>query len=158
MRIKKLLNIGICIIVTTIAAFVSALGLWVFVYKSNFAPAGIDGIATMLQELTKINAGIFSLVLNIPLLILAWFFLKHKYVIFTLIFTILNSIFIFFFEYFELFQYQGNQILAAIFSGLILGFRTGLMLRIGASSGGVDILACVFQTKSNKNVEKYISL
>ena len=158
-NIKCFLHICMNLLITIIAAFISALGLWVFVYESNFAPAGIDGIATMLQEITTINAGIFSLILNIPLLVLAWFFLKHKYVIYTLVFTTLNSIFIFLFENFQLFQYQGNQILAAIFSGAILGIRTGLMLRIGASSGGVDVLACIFQVKTNnKYVEKFISL
>ena len=62
------------IFLTVIAAILSAIALHVFVYKNSFAPSGIDGIATMIQELTNINAGIISVVLNAPLLIVAWFF------------------------------------------------------------------------------------
>ena len=71
------------LIITVFASVLSALGLWVFVYPSNFAPSGIDGIATMLQTLTGLNAGIYSLALNLPLLVIAWFFLKKRYVIYT---------------------------------------------------------------------------
>ena len=67
------------IFLTVIAAILSAIALHVFVYKNSFAPSGIDGIATMIQELTNINAGIISVVLNAPLLIVAWFFLHKKY-------------------------------------------------------------------------------
>lgn len=31
------------------------------------------------------------------------------------------------------------------------------MLRIGASSGGIDIIACIVQDKFNRDVEKVIS-
>ena len=66
---------------TVVASAVSAFGLHIFVFGNSFAPSGIDGIATMLQEMTKINAGLFTLILNLPLLIAAWFILKRKYVI-----------------------------------------------------------------------------
>ena len=66
---------------TVVASAVSAFGLYIFVFGNSFAPSGIDGIATMLQEMTKINAGLFTLILNLPLLIAAWFILKRRYVI-----------------------------------------------------------------------------
>ena len=66
---------------TVVVSAVSAFGLHIFVFGNSFAPSGIDGIATMLQEMTKINAGLFTLILNLPLLIAAWFILKRKYVI-----------------------------------------------------------------------------
>ena len=69
------------IFLTVIAAILSAIALHVFVYKNGFAPSGMDGIATMIQELTNINAGIISVVLNAPLLIVAYFFLHKKYVL-----------------------------------------------------------------------------
>ena len=66
------------IFLTVIAAILSAIALHVFVYKNGFAPSGMDGIATMIQELTSINAGIISVVLNAPLLIVAFFFSSQK--------------------------------------------------------------------------------
>ena len=152
---------AIATLVTVVAAFLSAAGLWIFVYPSNFAPSGVDGISAMLQFLTKINAGLFSLAINAPLLIAAWFFLKKRYVVYTIIFTIINSALLILFEKVGFYQYvpDSDKIISAVFSGVILGVRTGVMLKIGASTGGVDVIACMIQKKfPYKNVERMISL
>lgn len=146
---------------TIVASFLSAIGLWIFVYPANFAPSGVDGIATMLQSITKINAGIFSIALNLPLLITAWFFLKRRYVIYTMIFTVISSGLLMLFEFVGFYQYQtvNSGILSAIFSGVILGVRTGIMLKLGASSGGIDIIAGVIQKKKpHIYIERSISI
>lgn len=144
---------------TVIASVVSAFGLHIFVFGNSFAPSGIDGIATMLQEITKINAGIFTFALNLPLLIAAWFILKRKYVIYTILFTVLASLWVYMLGEIHFYQYvvETDKVIVAIFSGLLLGARTGIMLRIGASSGGIDIIACIVQNKFNRDVEKIIS-
>ena len=147
------------VLLTVVASVVSALGLHIFVFGNSFAPSGIDGIATMLQEMTKINAGLFTLILNLPLLIAAWFILKRRYVIYTILFTILSSLWVYVLGEVHFYQYivETDKVIVAIFSGLLLGARTGIMLRIGASSGGIDIIACIVQNKFNRDVEKVIS-
>lgn len=152
---KEVVNV----LLTVVASVVSAFGLHVFVFGNSFAPSGIDGIATMLQEITKINAGIFTFVLNLPLLIAAWFILKRNYVIYTILFTVLASLWVYILGEMHFYQYvvETDKVIVAIFSGLLLGARTGIMLRIGASSGGIDIIACIVQNKFNRDVEKVIS-
>lgn len=152
---KELTNI----LLTITASAISAVTLHVLVLGNAFAPSGIDGIAAMLQELTKISAGIYTFLLNFPLLIVALFILKRKYVLYTILFTVLSSLWLFLLGKFNFYQYVTNtdRIIVAIFSGLLLGIRTGIMLRIGASSGGIDIIACVVQVKYNRDVEKVIS-
>lgn len=152
---KEVVNV----LLTVVASVVSALGLHIFVFGNSFAPSGIDGIATMLQEITKINAGIFTFVLNLPLLIAAWFILKRNYVIYTILFTVLASLWVYILGEMHFYQYvvETDKVIVAIFSGLLLGARTGIMLRIGASSGGIDIIACIVQNKFNRDVEKIIS-
>lgn len=152
---KEVVNV----LLTVVASVVSALGLHIFVFGNSFAPSGIDGIATMLQEITKINAGIFTFVLNLPLLIAAWFILKRNYVIYTILFTVLASLWVYILGETHFYQYvvETDKVIVAIFSGLLLGARTGIMLRIGASSGGIDIIACIVQNKFNRDVEKVIS-
>ena len=148
------------IFITLISAAISALGLHVFVYPSNFAPSGVDGIATLLQELTNVNAGIFNFAINLPLLIAAWFILKKRYVIYTVGYTVLTSGLLIFLENINMYQYvaDGDMLLPAIFGGIAQGL-TGLMLKIGASAGGVDVMACMIQKKMpHKNVEKIIAL
>ena len=146
---------NICIIIPT--TILVALGLWVFVYKSDFAPSGVDGLATVLQYLTKVNAGIFTFAINLPLLVAAWFILKKRYVIYTLIYTGVLSVSILLFEKFGVYQYEDNDVLAAIFAGVAQGI-TGLLLKIGGSSGGVDIIGCMIQKKMpHRNVETVIA-
>ena len=152
---KEVVNV----LLTVVASVISALGLHIFVFGNSFAPSGIDGIATMLQEITRINAGIFTFVLNLPLLIAAWFIIKRNYVIYTILFTVLASLWVYILGEMHFYQYvvESDKVIVAIFSGLLLGARTGIMLRIGASSGGIDIIACIVQNKFNRDVEKVIS-
>lgn len=155
--------------ITVVASVLSAVGLYIFVYPANFAPSGIDGIAAMIQHLTGISAGIFTIVLNAPLLITAWFILKKRYVIYTIIFTALSSGLIILLEevaVFSSWQYSVstvggdfNVLISAVFSGVILGVRTGIMLKISASTGGVDVAAGMIQKKMPyRDIEKIISL
>ena len=128
-----------------------------FVYKANFAPSGVDGLATVLQYLTKVNAGIFTFALNLPLLIAAWFMLKKRYVIYTLIYTVVLSITLLVCEKINMYQYTDNDVLAAIFGGVCQGL-TAILLKIGGSSGGADVIGCMIQKKlPHKNVESIIA-
>ena len=156
--IKNFLSDGGVIIV---AAVLSALGFHVFVYPAKFAPGGMDGIVTILQEKTGLSAGWYSLFLNLPLLIAADFVLKRRYVICTVVFTFLNSIFLIVLERIHFYQYPADseRLLAAIFSGILLGARVGMLLKMGASTGGVDIIACMVQkNRPYLNVERIIAV
>lgn len=147
--------INICIIVPT--TVLVALGLWVFVYKAYFAPTGVDGLATVLQYLTGVNAGIFTFALNFPLLVAAWFILKKRYVIYTLIYTVVLSVSLLIFEKIDMYQYAENDVLAAVFGGVTQGL-TGILLRIGGSSGGADVIGCMLHKKMpHKDLEKIIA-
>lgn len=145
--------------ITVIAAVISALGLHVFVYPSNFAPSGVDGISTILQEVTGFNAGIFNFAINLPLLIAAWFILNKRYVIYTVGYTFLTSALLIILAEVGMYQYvtETDLILPAIFAGIAQGM-TSIMLRIGGSAGGVDVAACMIQKKMpHKNVERIIA-
>lgn len=142
------------------ASIIGAVGMHTFVYPSNFAPMGIDGIATMMQALTGINAGVYTIALNLPLFIIAWFVLKKRYVIYTVIFIVTVSGILILLEAISFYQYitQTDKLICAIFSGILLGARTGIMLRIGGSAGGADIIACIVQAKRPwGKVERLIS-
>ncbi len=144
-----------------IAAALSALGLYSFVNPANFAPSGVDGIAMMLQKLTNINMGYISLAINIPLLIIAWFFISKKYVIYTTLFTVISSGMMIVMEKIDMYQYiaQNNAWIPVLASGIILGIRTAIMIKIGGSSGGVDIVSCIIQQKKPYiNIESLISI
>ena len=148
------------IAVILFSAFLSAAALHIFVYTASFSPSGIDGIATMLQSKTGFNAGFTTVILNTPLLIAAWFSLNKKYVYYCMLYTAVASSLIVLFKYVDFYQYRANtdKLIPAVFSGLILGARTGFMIKIGSSTGGIDIIAGLIQKKQPyRNVENFIS-
>lgn len=148
-------------IIILVASILSAVGLYTFVNPANFAPSGIDGIALMSQQLFGINMGYVSLAINVPLLVIAWFYINKKYVIYTFVFTVMSSVMLIVMENINMYEYvsENNTWIAVFASGILLGTRTALMIKIGGSSGGVDIIASVFQKKKPYlNIEVLISL
>ena len=69
---------AINILFTLAAALISSITLHIFVVPSNFSPTGIDGLSTILYELTGVNIGWYKILINLPLLILAYIFLNKK--------------------------------------------------------------------------------
>ena len=149
--LRNLLLTGLC-------ALLVAIGMHVFIYPANFAPSGVDGIATVLQTLTGINAGLFTVLINVPLLAVAWRVLKNRYVIYTLLYTLLFSFFLFLLAKINFYQYvAADRMIPVLFGGLAQGL-TGIMLRIGASSGGVDVIASMIQKRlPHKHTETVIA-
>ena len=144
---------------TLVAALMSAFGMHYFVTSNNFAPAGLDGVATMIAHRAGVNPAYFILALNLPLLVVAWFVLKRRYVIYTVLFTVISSGAMLIFEALEMPVFSsGEGLIAAIFSGALFGLRTGLMIRISASSGGIDIIASMINKKyPYRNIENVIT-
>lgn len=157
------------ILLTVIAAAISVTALHTFVVPSNFSPSGIDGLCTIFYEITGLNMGWFKILINIPLLILAYIFLKRKYVLYVVLFTVFDSLGVVLLEKINFYVYIpqglatseliGYRLLAALISGLMLGLCVGIMLKLGYSSGGVDIIACLLHKwKPHINVERIISI
>ncbi len=163
------------VLTVIVVSIIVAMGLHVFVYKADFAPSGVDGMATMLQygsgkllgKENEISAGVFTFVLNTPLLIVAWFVLNKKYVIYTIIYTIVISVTLMLLKEFNFYQYDctivtdkepyNSHLVAAIFGGVMQGF-SGILLKIGGSAGGADVIGCMVQKKfPHKNVENIIA-
>ncbi len=152
-----------------LAAVISFVSLYVFVIPSNFSPSGIDGVSTILYEITGINIGWYKLLFNIPLIILAWIFLKRRYVIYVILFTLMDSFGMILLEYLDFYTFipeslsqidaVGYRLIAAIFAGVALGCCTAIMLKIGCSTGGIDIIGCLVNLKKpNLHVERIISI
>ena len=62
-----------------------------FVFPNAFAPAGINGLATMLQYLLHVNIGYLSLLINLPLVLLAWKKVDRDFARKTLVFVLVFS-------------------------------------------------------------------
>ncbi len=128
-----------------------ALNYEIFILPNSFAPAGINGVATMIQYKMGFSIGYMNLLINIPLCAIAFLFLSHDYSVKTLVFCLAFSGFLLLFKYsidISAFVFKpensANASLAAVAAGVINGFIYGALMKINASSGGTDIVsACV---------------
>lgn len=117
-----------------------------FVVKNNFAPAGLNGIATMVQYKTGFSIGYMSLLINIPLGVLAYFLVDKKFAKRSLFFSVVYSLVYIYLQSIDLavFQYDAkghDTIFPVILSGVIGGFVYGSCFKIEASTGGTDIIS-----------------
>lgn len=147
---KKIKNFNAYLFII-LAAILLAITYQLFIVRNNFAPAGINGIATMIQYKTGFSIGYMSLLINVPLCILAYFFVNRDFAKKSLLFCLVYS-----FVYlglqqaeFSTFQYDAgghDTIYPVIISGTLGGLVYGICARHNASTGGTDI------------VSKYISI
>lgn len=120
----------------------------IFVFPNSFAPAGINGIVTMIQYLFRFKVGYLSLIINLPMLVVAWFVLDRSYALRTLTFTLIFSATLLVSERLGIAESgiifeatdTGGRLLAAIAAGLFNGFLYSMSVRMGGSTGGTDVV------------------
>ncbi|MCR4925339.1 MAG: YitT family protein [Clostridiales bacterium] len=118
----------------------------IFTSPNHIAPGGVTGISTILNYSFGWRIGTLSLILNIPLFILARIFLGKKFIIRTAIVTTMLSVIMNVTEPFFP-QYTGDKLLATLFGGVIMGIGISFIFLRGATSGGTDIIAKLLRAK-----------
>ena len=141
-KAKSLLSYSTVIIM----ALVLALNYHVFIVQNDFAPAGLNGIATMIQYKTGFSISYMSLLINLPLSLFAFFFVQRSFALKTLVFSLAYSGFFLTFQNagLEFIQYNAgghDTIYPVIISGVLSGVVYGICFRCNASTGGTDILS-----------------
>ncbi len=146
MERKELLKNGITYLAIMAIAVLLAFNYQLFIVKNGFAPAGLNGIATMVQYKTGFSIGYMSLLINVPLCILAYFLVDRKFAKRSLCFCVTYSLVFLYLQKIGLaaFQYdaQGHDtVFPVILSGVLSGFVYGICFRNNASTGGTDIVS-----------------
>lgn len=125
---------------TVVSCAVTALGITMFTLPNRIAPGGTSGLSTILVTLTPIGMGAWNLILNAPLMVVAFRQLGFKRLTKTITGILLLSVFLTFFgRFFPV--YRDDVLIAALFGGVLLGAGSGILFLRGGSTGGVDLLA-----------------
>ena len=116
-----------------------------FVFPNAFAPAGINGLATMLQYLLHVNIGYLSLLINLPLVLLAWKKVDRDFARKTLVFVLVFSAVTLVLGQMDLsaiaYDSGSSAILGPVAAGVVSGAVYGWVIRQNGSTGGTDIVA-----------------
>lgn len=134
-------NVLLNILVEILGSFMLAIGIFCFAEKVNVAPGGVSGIAIMLKYLFELPVGITSLVINIPLLILAYKFISPGFTYRSLRTLIILTVVIDYIVTPFFPQFAGDRMLGAIFGGVFMGSGLGIIFFMGSSTAGTDILS-----------------
>lgn len=155
---KRFYNFVIVPFVILLSGLIRTVCVEVFTLPYDFAPGGSTGIAAMVEYKTGFSAGWTTLIVNAPLLILAFFFISKDFAFKTGAAILVASAGMLLFERFDLKVYEnGEPVLAACAAGCLGGLALAMMLKINGSTGGTDIVAMFIQKKfSATNVAWFI--
>lgn len=137
-----------CLIMVGLA-LLFAFNYELFIIENQFAPAGFNGIATMIEYKTNFSVGYFTLIINVPLCIFSFFFISKDFAIKTAVFSIAYSLFVLLLGDngpidLSAFKYDAagvDTIFPALIAGAIGGFVYGIAFRRNSSTGGADVVA-----------------
>ena len=123
-----------------------SLSVAAFLEPAGLITGGATGIALAVGRLTGLSVSGFLLFFNLAMLAWGWLVLGRAFAFNTLASSILSPIFLALWE--RLLVGRGltdDIVLCTIFSGLGIGAALGVVIRAGASTGGMDIPPLVLQ-------------
>lgn len=137
-------------LINLLGSYSYAMGVQIFTKPFQIAPGGVTGIATIINHLFHIPIGTMIFSINVPLLILSWFYVSRGFTIRTAV-----SIFIFSFCIDVLViwmpPYPSTSpiapLLASIFGGILMGAGNALVYMSHSTTGGTAIISAIVQKR-----------
>ena len=125
---------------------VYAIGFQFFMYPNSIVSGGIVGIAMLINHFTRFPVGVMTIIFNIPLFIVAWRHFGLDFLVGSLVGMAVSSAFV------DIFAVTGivlthDAMLASIIGGVIKGAGLGAVYYVGATTGGMDIVAKMIRMK-----------
>ena len=152
---KLLHNRWLRLCVGVLGTLLSSAAINLFIVPQNLYTGGLLGFCQLIRTVAtqKLGldmgfdfSGILYLLLNIPLLWMAWKNLGHSFVLRTVVCTVSSSLFL------TLIPVPAEPIIqdmltSCLLGGIVNGFAGGLILTCACSSGGLDILGLYLSKK-----------
>lgn len=138
----------------TVGAALASIGLEIFLIPNNIIDGGVVGISIMASYLSRLPVGLFLLVLNLPFLFLGYRQIGKTFALFTLYAVICLSIGVSLLHSFH--GMTDDDVLAALFGGVILGTGVGLIIRNGGSLDGTEIVAIIFDRRTSFSIGEIV--
>lgn len=125
-----------------------ALAVTMFILPNGLITGGTTGLALFINNLTGLSISSFVMIFNIAMFILGAFVLGKKFALTTLISTFYYPIILEAVQHIPFLKNMTQDtLLSTIYAGLMIGFSIGLVIRCGASTGGMDIPPLVLNKK-----------
>ncbi|MCX6158395.1 MAG: YitT family protein [Ignavibacteriota bacterium] len=138
-----------------------------FLIPFKVAPGGVGGIAQVIYYFLGIPAGISMLIINVPLFVVAWFFLGKQFGVKSFFGMFMGSILIdlmspeLLYKNFPILRdfintqywaFTDSVLLASIAGSVLLGFSLGIIFKFRGSTGGTDIPVAMLKQYSGVSI------
>lgn len=121
-----------------------AVGINFFAIPNKLSEGGVIGLTIVAFYYFNWSPGILNLILNAILMVIGYKLLDKRTIIYTIFGIFFSSLFLYLTEN-ELKPLTSDPLLAAIFSGVLVGGGIGLVFLSGGTTGGSAIIARLFQ-------------
>lgn len=129
------------------------LGIVAFILPLDLITGGTTGLGLILEHYFQIPIELFAAVFNVSMFILAWVLLGSSFAITTIVSTFYFPFILGVLQRFTFIQdLTTDPLLGTICAGLLIGIGIGVVIREGASTGGVDIPPLVLNKKFGLSV------
>ena len=139
--------------IVLLLAFGNAMSYHIFVFPNRFAPSGLNGLCTIVQELFGLNVGYLSLIINVPLALVVFKLVNRKLAFRSMVYVVTFSAMLVVLEKVDLsaFAYSTENgtstILGPLVAGIISGAVYGILVKCSAYTGGMDYVASLVRLK-----------
>jgi len=146
------------ILTVVFGSLLLAVSLNFFLIDANVYASGFTGMAQLISSILhdffsiNISTGMLLFILNVPVIILGWFKVGKGFTIYSIISVFFSTMFL---EILPVISITHDIILNAVAGGVISGIGVGLTLKLGASTGGMDIIAMVLSRLRDKPIGTY---
>lgn len=144
MNPKRLISFAMVLLGNVIYAFAIKL----FLLSMNMISSGTTGMALVVNHMVGIPVSVFIFCFNAAMLLLGWWVLGRKFAMTTVFSSLFYPVAL------EVLnrvlgdvRLTDNMMLSVLFAGMGLGLGIGLVMRGGASTGGIDIPALILKKK-----------
>ncbi len=133
----------------------SAIAVNFFFEPGHVYSSGVTGLSQVVSAISgrylgfTIPVAVAFYAINLPLLILAWYKIGHKFTVFTFITVTMSSLFI---QLIPQVTLTTDPLINAIFGGLVMGTGIGYGLKSRISSGGTDVISLTIRKMTGRSV------
>lgn len=136
------------ILLILLGNFVLAFGVNSFVVPHGIIMGGATGIGIAIHKFTGMNLSYAVWILNFILFFLGLFFMGKKFAMSIILSTVFYPLCLNILEHVPgVMDMTDNILLADIYGGVLVGLGIGIVVRQGASTGGLDIPPLILQKK-----------
>lgn len=128
-----------------VGAVLYGVGTHCFIAPANIAPGGAMGVALMINYVSDLPVGLLTVLINLPLLALAWKQLSKRFALRTAIACVVCAVVLDWMVAPILPIYSGDLLLGSLYGGVIVGAGMALIFLSGSTTGGSDVVGYLLQ-------------